>query len=50
MNNKNAYVRVVGRLPDTGLNKNIMLRLTKSVFQGLGIVDQQVRMKMIYYK
>ena len=50
MNNKNAYVRVVGRLPNTGLNKNIMLRLTKSVFQGLGVVDQQVRMKMIYYK
>lgn len=50
MNNKNAYVRVVGRLPNTGLNKNIMLRLTKSVFEGLGIVDQQVRMKMVYYE
>lgn len=50
MNNKNAYVRVVGRLPNTGLNQNVMLRLTNSVFQGLGIVDQQVRMKMVYYK
>jgi len=50
MNNKNAYVRVVGRLPNTGLNQNIMLRLTKSVFQDLGVVDQQVRMKMVYYK
>jgi len=50
MNNKNAYVRVVGRLPNTGLNQNVMLRLTKSVFQNLGILDQQVRMKMVYYK
>ena len=50
MNNKNAYVRVVGRLPNIGLNQNVMLRLTKSVFQNLGVLDQQVRMKMVYYK
>ena len=50
MNNKNAYVRVVGRLPNTGLNQNVMLRLSKSVFQDLGVLDQQVRMKMVYYK
>ena len=50
MNNKNAYVRVVGRLPNTGLNKNVMLRITKSVFQDLGVVDQKARMKMIYYR
>ena len=50
MNNKNAYVRVVGRLPNTGLNQNVMLRLTKSVFQDLGVLNQQVRMKMVYYK
>ena len=50
MNNKNAYVRVVGRLPNTGLNQNVMLRLTKSVFQDLDVLDQQVRMKMVYFK
>ena len=50
MNNKNVYVRVVGRLPKTGLNQKVMLRLTGSVFKHLGIVDQQARMKIIYYK
>lgn len=50
MNNQNAYVRVVGRLPETGLNQKVMLRLTASVFENLGIVDQQARMKIIYYR
>ena len=50
MNNQNAYVRVVGRLPDTGLNQRVMLRLTASVFEDLGILDQQARVKIIYYK
>ena len=50
MNNQNAYVRVVGRLPDTGLNQRVMLRLTASVFENLGILDQQARMKIIYYR
>jgi LysM repeat protein len=50
MNNKVLHVRVVGRLPNTGLNENVMLRLTESVFEDLGIVDKQARMKMVYYK
>ena len=36
MNNKNAYVRVVGRLPNTGLNQNVMLQPDQICVSGFG--------------
>jgi LysM repeat protein len=48
MNGKKAFVRVVGKLPDTGINNGIMIRLTPVAFKKLGILDAQARVDLSY--
>ncbi|MEM6734903.1 MAG: LysM peptidoglycan-binding domain-containing protein [Bacteroidota bacterium] len=50
MNNKIAHVKVVGKLPDTGLNKNLLLRLSKVAYDQLGILDAKSRVEVSYYR
>lgn len=50
MNNKKVYVRVVGNLPSTGLNDNVMIRLTAKSFERLGILDARARVEVTYYE
>lgn len=49
MNNKKVYVRVVGQLPATGLNENILIRLTPISFKRMGILDARARVELTYY-
>ncbi|MCP4457555.1 MAG: LysM peptidoglycan-binding domain-containing protein [Cytophagales bacterium] len=49
MNNKKVYVRVVGQLPSTGVNKDILIRLTPISFKRLGILDARARVELTYY-
>ena len=48
MNNERVLVKVVGKLPDTGINKNVMVRLTSICFRRLGIIDNQSRVDIAY--
>lgn len=48
MNHQSLEVRVVGRLPNTGLNRNMMIRFTAATFQQLGIIDRKSRVEIIY--
>ena len=41
MNNSIAFVRVVGKLPDTGVNKNILIRVSKPAYEQLGGIDNK---------
>jgi len=50
MNNLVVHVKVIGRLPDTGLNKNVMVRLSKPAYQQLGILDSKSRVEVSYFK
>ena len=50
MNNQVVHVRVIGKLPDTGLNKNILLRLSHPAYDQLGILDSRSRVEVSYYK
>jgi len=50
MNNRVVHVKVVGRLPKTGLNKNILLRLSQPAFDQLGILDRKSRVEVSYFK
>jgi len=50
MNNKKVFVRVVGQLPDTGVNHNVIVRLTPWAFKKLGILDAKARVELIYYE
>ena len=49
MTNESTYVRVVGKLPDTGINKNVMIRLTDSAYKRLGIIDEKSLVEIVYF-
>lgn len=50
MNNQKIFVRVVGKLPETGLNKNVLVRLTPICFERLGVIDPMTRVELSYYE
>ncbi|MEQ8241524.1 MAG: LysM peptidoglycan-binding domain-containing protein [Cyclobacteriaceae bacterium] len=50
MNNKKILVKVVGTLPETGLNKNTLIRLTPVGFKRLGVIDSRARVEVTYYE
>lgn len=49
MNNKKVFVRVIGQLPSTGINQDILVRLTPTSFKRLGILDARARIELTYY-
>ncbi|MEP5613536.1 MAG: LysM peptidoglycan-binding domain-containing protein [Cyclobacteriaceae bacterium] len=50
MNNFVVHVKVVGKLPNTGLNRNVLLRLSKPAFEQLGILDPKSRVEVSHFK
>lgn len=50
MNNQVVHVKVVGKLPPTGLNKNLLLRLSQPAYDQLGILDPKSRVEVSYFK
>ena len=48
MNGMAVYVRVIGKLPDTGENTNILVRLSKRAVQRLATPDQRFRVETNY--
>lgn len=48
MNGQVVYVRVIGKLPETGANNNVIVRLSKKAYQKLGAVDQRFRVEVSY--
>lgn len=48
MNGQSVYVRVIGPLPDTGENTNILVRLSKRAVQRLATPDQRFRVETSY--
>ena len=48
MNGQVVYVRVIGKLPKTGENENVVVRISKKAYQKLGAVDQKFRVDISY--
>ncbi|WP_035568194.1 LysM peptidoglycan-binding domain-containing protein [Hymenobacter sp. IS2118] len=48
MNGQSVYVRVIGKLPDTGENNNILVRLSPRAMQKLGTGDSRFRVETNY--
>ena len=48
MNGQSVYVRVIGKLPDTGENNNILVRLSPRAVQKLGTSDSRFRVETNY--
>ncbi len=48
MTNQSVYVRVIGKLPDTGENNNILVRVSPRALQKLGTADAKFRVETSY--
>ncbi|MEM9675707.1 MAG: peptidoglycan-binding protein, partial [Bacteroidota bacterium] len=48
MNDMSIFVRVVGKLPDTGVNNNLEIRLTQSAYDKLGGINERFPAEITY--
>jgi LysM repeat protein len=48
MNDMSIFVRVVGKLPDTGVNNNLEIRLTQSAYDKLGGINERFPVEITY--
>lgn len=48
MNNQEVFVRVLGKLPDTGTNQNVLIKLSKAAYNRLGAIDPKFRVTLSY--
>ena len=50
MNNREVFVRVMGKLPDTSLTNKLIIKISKSAYDRLGAIDPRFRVEVTYYK
>jgi LysM repeat protein len=50
MNNREVFVRVMGKLPDTALTDKLIIKISKSAHDRLGAIDPRFRVEVTYYK
>lgn len=48
MNNQNVFVRVIGKLPDTGVNDKVLIKLSKPAYERLGAVNDRFPAEISY--
>lgn len=50
MNNREVFVRVMGKLPETPLTDRLVIKISKSAYDRLGAIDSRFRVEVTYYK
>lgn len=50
MNNREVFVRVMGKLPETAPNDKLVIKISKSAYDKLGAIDNRFRVEVTYYK
>jgi LysM repeat protein len=50
MNNREVFVRVMGKLPDTVLTDKLIIKISRSAYDRLGAIDPRFRVEVTYYK
>lgn len=48
MNGQSVYVRVIGKLPETGNNDKVVVKISKRAFQRLASLDNRFRVEVSY--
>jgi LysM repeat protein len=48
MNEKSIFVKVVGKLPDTGDNEGLIIKISKAGAEKLGVIDQKFQSQLLY--
>lgn len=50
MNNLSIYARVVGKLPETGVNKNVLIRISNAAYEKLKALDAKIPVEIGYVR
>ena len=50
MNNLTVYVRVIGTIPETSDNENILIKLNQRAYDHLKAIDKRFRVQLNYFK
>ena len=50
MNNREVFVRVMGKLPDAASTDKVIIKISKSAYDRLGAIDPKFRVQVTYYK
>ncbi|MGV3640235.1 MAG: LysM peptidoglycan-binding domain-containing protein [Adhaeribacter sp.] len=48
MNGQSVYVRVIGKLPETGMNDKLIIRISNRAYQKLAALDARFRVEVSY--
>jgi LysM repeat protein len=48
MNNMSVFVKVVGKLPDTGANDKLVVKITQKAYERLAAIDRRFRVEVTY--
>ena len=49
MNGQEVFVRVLGKLPDTGVNEKVLLKISQAAFDKLHAIDKRFRVRISYF-
>jgi LysM repeat protein len=50
MNNREVWVKIVAKLPDTGENNKVLVKISRSAYDQLGAIDKRFLVELTYYK
>ena len=50
MNNREVFVRVAGKLPETAFTDKLLIKISRSAYDKLGAIDPRFRVEVTYYK
>jgi LysM repeat protein len=50
MNNREVFVRVMGKLPESAVSDKLIIKISKSAYDRLGAIDPRFRVEVTYYK
>lgn len=48
MNSRAVYVKVVGKLPSTGDNDGVLIKISKAGAEKLGVLDERFQAELLY--
>lgn len=49
MNGQEVFVRVIGQLPDTGVNDKVLIKISKAAYDRLAAIDKKFRVRISYF-
>lgn len=49
MNGQEVFVRVIGKLPDMGINEKVLIKISQAAYDRLSAIDKKFRVRISYF-